>query len=47
MGKTDPLCIRLVAIGEAVQEVQNIIRSYLINFGVTEFLAKSIDDRPI
>ena len=47
MGIADPLCVRLVAVGETVQEVQNIIRRYLINLGITELLAEPIDDRPI
>ena len=47
MGIADPLGVRFVAVGEAVQKVQNIIWGYLINFGITEVLAETIDDRPI
>ena len=47
MGIADSFSIGLVAIGEAVQEVQNIIRSYLMNFGITELLAEPVGDRPI
>jgi len=47
VGIADPFGVRLVADGKAVQEVQNIIWGYLVNLGITELLAETIDDRPI
>lgn len=47
MGIADSLGVRLIAVGEAIQEIQNIIRSYLIYLVITEILAKPIDDGTI
>jgi hypothetical protein len=47
VGIADSFSIGLVAIGEAVQEIQDIVRCYLIDFGITELLAEPIGDRPI
>ena len=47
MGIADSFGVRLVAVGKAVQKVQNVIWGYFINLGITEILAEAIDDRPI
>ena len=47
MGIADPLGIRFVAVGKAVQEVRNIIRGDLIQLGITELVAERFDDGPI
>jgi hypothetical protein len=47
VGITDPFGVRLVAVGESVQKVQNVIWVYLFKLCFTEVLAETIDDRPI
>ena len=44
MGIADPFCVRLVAVGEAVKEGKNVIRSNLLNLGLAEILAESFND---
>ena len=43
----DPLCVGLVAVGEAVQEVKDVIRSNLLNLGLAEILAECVNNRLI
>jgi len=45
VGIADAFGVGLVALGESIQESQDIIGCYLIDFMVTEFLAEPIDDR--
>lgn len=45
VGITDAFGVRLVALGESIQEPQDIIGCDLIDFLVTEFQAESINDR--
>ena len=47
MGIADPFGVRLVAVGETVQKVQNFIWRYFVNLNVTEFPTEPIDDRLI
>ena len=42
---TDAFGVRLVALGESIQESQDIVGCYLIDFMVTEFLTEPIDNR--
>ena len=45
VGIADAFGVRLVALGESIQESQDIVGCYLIDFMITEFLAEPIDDR--
>ena len=42
---TDAFGVGFVALGESIQESQDIVGCYLIDFMVTEFQADPIDDR--
>jgi len=42
---TDAFGVGLVALGESIQESQDIVGCYPIDFMVTELLAEPIDDR--
>ena len=42
---TDAFGVRLVALGESIQEPQDIVGCYLADFVITKFLAEPIDDR--
>jgi hypothetical protein len=44
VGIADPFGVRLVAVGEAVQKVQDIIRIDRVNLRITEFLTERFDD---
>ena len=44
MGIADPFCVRLIAVGEAVEEGKDVIRSNLLNLGLAEILAESVND---
>jgi hypothetical protein len=44
VGITDPFCVRLIAVGEAVQEGKDVIRSNLLNLALTEILAESFNN---
>ena len=45
VGITDAFGVRLIALGESIQEPQNIIGCDLIDLLVTEFQAEPINDR--
>ena len=45
VGISDTLGVGLVALGESIQKPQDIIRCYLIDFEITEFQTKLINDR--
>jgi hypothetical protein len=44
VGIADPFCVWLVAVGEAVQKVKNIIGRDLLNLGFTEIPAELVND---
>ena len=45
VGIADAFGVRLVALGESIQEPQDIVGCYLADFVITKFLAEPIDDR--
>ncbi len=45
VGIADALGVRLVALGETIQEPQDIIRCYLIDLVTSEFQTELINDR--
>ncbi len=47
MGIADPLGVKLVAFGEAVQKGEDMLRSDLINVTITEFPDITLDDGPV
>ena len=44
MGIADPFCVRLIAVGKAVQKGKDIIGANLINLTITEILAEPMND---
>ena len=45
VGIADAFSVGLVALGESIQEPQDIIRCYLVDLEVTEFQTEPINDR--
>ncbi len=47
LGKTDPLGVGFVSLGEAVQECKDLFRGDLVDGTITEFPDISLDDGPV
>ncbi len=47
LGKADPLGVRFVSFGEAVQKCEDVFRGDLINVTITEFPDIPLDDGPV
>jgi hypothetical protein len=47
LGITDPLGVWIVAVGEAVQEGEDVFRGDLIGRTITELPDESFDDGPV